>query len=195
MLKRIFAIMLLCSLVTAQANVVNTGSLKTIFNELNFALTVEWDQKDKKFYKAQMKKFQSEITNLQKTGLSNAELIQFAKSQLKNEKVAADLEVALNLVQVSKLDAKESRKLVLDTIGKSHTTGASWAGDAATVAAATLLVILVVAIAISVPSTGGGNNGGGNNGGYCYDEEICYDYYDYWGYYWYTDCYWQTYCY
>lgn len=190
MIKRLVAFMMLLSVFTVQANVGTQNTLKAAFDEVNYTLSVEWDQQDKEFYNQQMKKFQSTIENLQAQGLTNAELVDFAKNSLKNEKVAKDLETALTLIQVNKLNAKEARKLVLETVGKSHSQGASWAGDVSLLAAASILLILVVAIAISSPSTGTGTGGA-----ICYDEYVCYDYYDSWGYYWYTDCYWETWCY
>lgn len=189
MFKRIIALMMLLSVFSVHADVVSGNNLKTVFDELNYSLTVEWDQQDKKFYNEQMKKFQGEVAKLQAQGLSNAELVEFAKSQIKDEKTAKDLETVFNVIEINKLDQKEARALVLDTFGKSYSQGASWAGDVAIVAAAVILLILVVAIAASTPSSGGYTGGG------CYDEYVCYDYYDYWGYYWYTDCYFETWCY
>lgn len=190
MLKRIMAFCLLLNVFVAQANVGTQNTLKAAFDEINYSLSVDWDQQDKAFYNEQMKKFQAQIEELQAKGLSNGELITFAQAQLKNETIAKDLELAFTLIQLNKLSDKEARKLVLETIGKSHGQGASWAGDVAIIAAASLLLILVVAIAISSPTSGGSYN---NN--YCYDDYVCYDYYDYWGFYWYSDCYYQTYCY
>jgi hypothetical protein len=192
MFKRFIALCLLLNVVVAQANVAGPNTLKTVFDELNYTLAVDWDQQDKKFYTTQMKKFQDQISNLQVQGLSNADLVKFAKSQIKDAKVATDLETAFTLIQINKLSNKDARKLVLDTVGKTYNQGASWSGDAGVVVAAAILLILVVAIAVSSPNSGGINNGGG---AYCYDEQVCYDYYDAWGFYWYTDCYWETWCY
>ncbi len=174
---------------TAQANAATSQGLKLLFDELSYSLNVEWDQKDKAFYDAQMKNFTEELKKLQANGLSNEDLIEFAKSQVKNEKVAANIEAALNLIQINKMKPEEARKFALDTVAKSYVTGANYSSTGVAVVAL-VLVVALVAVAIAA----GGNVYVSSPGG-CYDTYVCDDYYDIWGYYLYSDCYYQTYCY
>ena len=189
-MKKILAFIMLLSMFTVQADVAAQGGLKTIFDELNYSLTVEWDQKDQEFYQAQVTKFQAELKKLQEQGLTNEELIDFSLKNVKNQKFADDLKGLMGVVKANKLGQAEARKLVLDTVGKTYTSGASWTGDAGVIAVVALLLALVIVAAVASPvvySPG--------YGPVCYDEYVCFDYYDSWGWYWYTDCFWQTYCY
>lgn len=194
MLKKFFALFLILSITTAQANVVSNNNLKLAFDELNYSLSVDWDQKDRAFYDAQMKKFQDEVKELQAQGLTNSEIVAFAKSQVKDEKLAKDIDTAFTMIQVNKLSEAEARKLVLDTVSKGYTQGASWRGEVAVYT--TIAVVLVAALVVGL-AVGLGGNVTVSTGSYCtnYTEYVCYDYYDSWGYYWYTDCYYETYCY
>jgi hypothetical protein len=191
-MKKFMAFFMLISMFSVQADVVAQGGLKTIFDELNYSLTVEWDQKDQEFYQTQVAKFQAELKKLQAQGLSNQELIDFSLKNVKNQKFADDLKGLIGVVQANKLDQAEARKLVLDTVGKSYVSGASWTGDAAMIAVVALVLVLVIVAAAAAPASGGYGYGYGST---CYDDYVCFDYYDSWGWYWYSDCYWQTYCY
>lgn len=195
-MKRIISLVMLLSFVTVQANASTLNSLKLAYDELNYSLSVEWDQKDKEFYKEATKTFQEKIAELQKSGLSNEELVQFAKSTIKNENVKKDFETALNLVKVNLLSVEEARNLIVKTLEKSYSEGASWSsGGVIILSTVLLLVVVAAAVAGGVSTTRTPTTGGGVYVPYCYDSYYCYDYYDAWGYYWYSDCYWQTYCY
>lgn len=186
-MKKFISLFMLFAFVTVQANAATLNSLKTAYDELNYSLGVEWDQKDKAFYAEATKTFQDKVQELQDAGLTNAELLDFAKSQLKDENLIKEIETTLTLVQVNMLSQKEARKMMVDTLEKSYSQGASWSSAGGIILGAVLLaVILAAALA------GGGSTGGGYG---CYDDYVCYDYYDGWGFYWYTDCWYETYCY
>ena len=52
--------------------------LEKSLDEYHFALTVEWDQKDKEFYNAQTEKFFTAVRN---SGLSQSEIISFSREK------------------------------------------------------------------------------------------------------------------
>jgi urease gamma subunit len=191
MFKKFLVSFLAFAFVTVQANAVSNNNLKTAFDELNYSLSVEWDQQDRAFYDAQMAKFTAQVQELQAKGLSNAELMEFATSNIKDKNLAKEVQNAMTLVQINKLSASEARKLLLDTVGKNYSAGASWSSDGI-LYGALIVLLLVAAVAGAGAGYGGGSNGGGVG---CYDEYVCYDYYDSWGYFWYSDCYYDTYCY
>lgn len=190
MFKKFITLMLVLSIFTVQANASTTDGLKAAFDELNYALTVEWDQQDKDFHEQQLKTFAAKIRELQAKGLTQAQMVDFAKSQIKDAKVAKDLETAFNMIQINRMTTAEANKYILDTVKRSYSSGASWNGEVFVyLAVGVLVVALAIAIAGSTPASGGYN--GGSN---CYYDYvyICddYCYYDYWGYYTcYSDCY------
>lgn len=190
MFKKLITLMMVLSIFTVHANAASNNSLKAAFDELNYALTVEWDQKDKDFYTEQMKNFSGVIRDLQMKGLSNAQLIDFVKSEVKNEKVAKDLETAFNMISLNKLTSEEASKYMIDTMKKSYSAGASWNGEVFLYLG---IGVLLVAAAVAV---GGSSSSGGYGGGYCSNYYVCdsvcyYDYY--WGYTCYDDCYYTCY--
>lgn len=190
MLKKFIAFFMILSIFTVQANASTHEGLKAAFDELNYSLTVEWDQKDKEFHGEQMKKFAATVRDLQAKGLTNAQMIEFVKSEVKNAQVAKDLETAFNMIQINKMSSAEANKYILDTMKKSYSAGASWSGEVFVyLAVGVLIVALAIAIANGNVSSGGGS--------YCYYDDVyvcdtyCYD--DYWyGYTCYDDCYYTT---
>ena len=172
--KKMMTIFMVFAIFAVQAHASTHDGLKAAFDEMNFAVTVEWDQKDKNFYEAQLKKFTTTVRELQKKGLTNAEMIAFAKSHVKDAKVAKDLDTAFSMITINKMNSEEASKYVIDSMKSAYSSGASWTGSGVLyVAAALLLVALAVGVANGNVSGGGYGNGGG---GYCVED--CY-YYEY----------------
>lgn len=193
MFKKLIALMLIVSIFTVQANASTNEGLKTAFNELNYSLTTEWDQKDKTFYETKMKEFSSTLRALQAKGLTNSQLIDFAKSEMKDAKAAKDLETAMNMVELNKMSSAEASKYVMEAMKKSYSAGASFNGEVLVYLA---VGVLIVAIAVAVAS--GNASIVVDNGCYYRDvwtcDTVCYDDY-YWGYECYDDCYYASVCY
>lgn len=191
MFKKLIALMMVVSIFTVNAHAVSQNGLKAAFDELNYSLTVEWDQKDKDFYTTQMKKFSGQLRDLQAKGLTNAQLVEFVRAEVKNEKVAKDLETAFNMISINKMSSEEASKYMVETMKKSYSAGASWNGEVFIYLAVGLLI---VAAAIAL---GGSSSGSSNGGGYyCTEYYVCdtscyYDYY--YGYTCYDDCYYTCY--
>lgn len=189
MIKKILVLLMSLAIVNAQASVANQSTLKAAFDDLNYSLSVEWNQTDKAFYNAEMEKFTKEVKSLQAAGLTNAELVDFAKAQVKDERVSKELDTVYSMVTLNKMNPDEARTFALETVSKSYSQGANFSSGAGLLVGSILLVAIVAAV------IAGGGNISVNNGYGCYNEYVCQDYYDYWGYYMYTDCYYQNYCY
>lgn len=186
MFKKLIALMMVVSIFTVNAHAVSQNGLKAAFDEMNYSLTVEWDQKDKDFYATQMKKFSLSLRDLQAKGLTNAQLVEFVKTEVKDAKVARDLETAFNMISINKMTSEEASKYMVDTMKKSYSAGASWNGEVFVYLAVGLLIV-AAAIALGGASSGSSNGGGGY---YCEEYYSCgptyCDYYECWqdcGYY------------
>ena len=186
MFKKFFVTVLAFAMLSVQATAATNNSLKAAFDSLNYSLSVEWDQRDRAFYDAKMKEFTAKVQELQAQGLTNAELADFALTQVRDQRMADELKGAFTTIQLNQMNQNDARKLVMETMSKSYNRGASWSSD-------TLLVggIIVLVLVVALAAAGGQVRGGAG----CYDDYVCYDYYDSWGYYWYSDCYYETVCY
>jgi hypothetical protein len=178
--KKFITMMMVVAIFTVSAHANTQNGLKAAFDEMNYALSVEWDQKDQSFYEGQLKKFTATVRELQKQGLTNQQMIDFAKSQVNDVKVAKDLETAFSMITINKMSSEEASKYMMESMKRSYSNGASWNGDVLVYLAVGLLIV-ALAVGLSGSSNGGGNYNGGTT---CYDD--CYWYnvycYDSWGY-------------
>ena len=168
MFRKFFVFSMIIALFTTQANAATHNNLKAAFDDLNYALTVEWDQTDREFYQTQVDKFSGALEELQKQGLSQQELIQFALEQVKDESMKKDLQTALSLVVINKMSKGEAQRFVTDMMNKSYSRGASWNGGA--VIGVVVFVILIAVVAIIAGKARVNDNEG------CYEVWTCDDY-------------------
>jgi hypothetical protein len=186
--RKLFTLLMVFAIFTVQASASTQNGLKAAFDEMNYSLTVEWDQEDRNFYESQLKKFTSTVRELQKSGLTNAQMIEFAKTQVKDAKVAKDLETAFSMITINKMSSEEASKYMMDSMKRAYSNGASWNGEVLVYLAVGLLIV-ALAVGLASGSRGGGSSNGGGGTVSCYDD--CY-YYDYQcGYDWYG---WPVYC-
>lgn len=182
MFKKFITLMMVIAIFTVQAHASTQNGLKAAFDEMNYSLTVEWNQKDQSFYEAQLKKFTATVRDLQKQGLTNQQMIDFAKSEVKDAKVAKDLETAFSMITINKMSSEEASRYMMDSMKRAYSNGASWNGEVFVYLAVGLLI---VALAVGLAAGGGVRT---TSPGYsCYDDCYYYDYqcgYDYWGPIW-----------
>ncbi len=151
MFKMIFSLISLFCLLVVQANAATGNNLKAAFDELNYSLSVEWDQKDNAFYNKAQAKFAQSVRELQAQGMTNKELMDFAVSSVKDEKLAKEIQTALSMVVINKMSQAEAHKYVTDMLGKSYNRGASWNGAAGAILT---LVVVVAIVAAALVATG-----------------------------------------
>lgn len=146
MFKKILVLMMTLTLFTVQANAASGNNLKAAFDDLNYALTVEWDQTDRGFYNHQMQNFALTVKELQAQGLTNQELIDFTVSQIKDQQLAKDLRTAFSVIMINKMSPEEAHQYVITTMNQSYSRGASWAGEVLIGAVALVLLVAIAAI-------------------------------------------------
>lgn len=146
MVKKIILLSIVILMISSQLKASSLIPLKAAFDEMNYALTVEWDQKDQSFYESQLKKFTATVRELQKTGLTNAQMIEFAKSQIKNAQVAKDLETAFSMITINKMSSEEASRYMMDSMKRAYSNGASWNDEIFLYLPAGVLVVVIALV-------------------------------------------------
>lgn len=156
-------------------------SLDSAIDNLQYRLTVEWDQKDLGAQKKIMGDFTAELDQLKKQGVTDEQIFKSLSAKAFDAQTAKDVENLAKFAKANKLDQKQVRKLVVDYANKSQKLGTSWSSEATVGIVIGIVLVIVLIAALS-------GNASVSTGYYynCWDE--CY--YDYWGYY-----YCETYCY
>ena len=128
-------------------------ALEKSLDNYQYAMTVEWDQKDQKFSDAQTEKFLAEMGRLIKEqGLKQEEILALAEKKIANKQTIEAMKLKLALIG----DVKNSSELasVLKEVSKDmYSRGASWNGDVVLTAGLVVLVVAVVGYAVWFSAT------------------------------------------
>lgn len=103
--------------------------LERAVDDFQYALTVEWDQKDVKFQEAQTAALFQKLSGLMAQGLEKEQVLKLAENKMKNKEALEALKLKLSLLS----DVKSSNDLakVLSQNSKEfYAKGASWNGSA-----------------------------------------------------------------
>ena len=147
-MKSLITLFLALSLFSTQAMATTHNGLKEAFDDLDYALNVEWDQKDEVFHKSQTDLFIDRVAELQDAGMTNAELMNFTISQVKNGKVAADITALFDLVNANKISETQVLEMVQAMRKDSQTQGANWSGTTTIIALSVFIVAAVATYAV-----------------------------------------------
>jgi hypothetical protein len=175
-LKNLMALALSFFILSAHANIGTQGSLKMAFDELNYALTVEWDQKDKDFYQKEVNSFNKKINQLRSEGMTNQEFLDFMISNIQDEVAANDLKQFYALASAQKLSQIEIESMSRELINRHYARGADWIGTVMLIGAGA--IVLIVGITALVVWDLQRNQ---DNCGYdyvCQTDNTCYTYYN-----------------
>jgi hypothetical protein len=183
--KKWFTLLFVFAFFSVEVNASTHEGLKAAFDEMNYSLSVEWNQEDKDFYEAQLKKFMGTLRELQKSGLTKDQMIVFAKGQVKDANIAKDLEIAFSMITINRMSSEEASLYMMESMKRAYAKGASWNGEVLIYLAVGLLVVALAVSIVTAANTGGSSNSSGSGGTYtCYDDCYYYDYscgYDYYG--------------
>lgn len=188
-MKKLFSLLLvLCFSVNTFA--ASTAGLERAMDEYQFALTVEWDQKDQVIYQAKTDAFFAEMAKLiVSEGLSKEEILSVADKKMKNKAQLEALKLKLTLAGKANSSA-ELGKVLQGSVKDMYSSGASWNGEALMPIGLGLLVAAVIGYAVWFSATH--ECVAYDSRWECHETTNC----DSYGNYCYSDssCGWQDYC-
>lgn len=146
---RIISFLIMLSLsfnVLAQSGSIH--ALEKSIDEYQYALSVEWDQKDSSFHDQQTDIFLKKMDALiQEEGLEKEQVRALAKSKIKDEAAYKALELKMGLLSGAN-SSKELIELLKENSKEFYSKGASWNGEVFFENA--IIVAVVIAVAYSV---------------------------------------------
>jgi hypothetical protein len=174
MFKKLIAFVMILSMFTVSAQASVHSGLKAAFDELNYSLNVEWDQKDQNFYKKQVRTFNESVREMMNKGLTHAEFVAFVKSEVKDQKVAKDMETALSMISINNMTSADASKYMVETMEKSYSAGASWNGRGNVLLGVGILFVLAAVLVGGTTTSTYNTQTCGYSVYYC--GETCYGY-------------------
>lgn len=148
MFSKFITLVLALSIFSGSAMASTHNGLKTAFEEFNYAITVEWDQRDASFLEAKKLELSQAIGALEAEGMTRKELITFAKSQIKDATLAKSLDSVLDAVAMNTMTAEQAQDIMIKAMQKSQSTGANWNGTIVIAPVGLLILILVIIIVV-----------------------------------------------
>jgi hypothetical protein len=103
--------------------------LELLMDSYHYDLSVEWDQKDQKFYDAKTKQFFEEMGQLMsEKGISKEDLLVLVETKIKDKALLAALKTKLMLAGNAKTP-EEMTQLIKESTQDLYIKGASWNGS------------------------------------------------------------------
>ena len=173
MLKKLIALFAVFSLVTVSASV-PVSNLKQAVDDFNFAVTVEWDQQDTRFYNQAVDDFKRSVESLSEEGMTNDQIINGILLSVKNKKQAAELQRMVGLLRSEDMTKSEVADFIAQKVRLTQDEGASYQGGRHGGGLKMLLVIgILVGISIYLINEhdnddDDSHHGGGHGGDGCY---------------------------
>lgn len=141
MVMRFFSFVLTFALLTSVAHAETAKGLKAAFDELNYSLSVEWDQKDPAFLNARSEEFARQMID---SGKTNQEILGVLLKEIQNEKLKTDLETTFTLMSLNLMSQAEALEQFKQIMQKNYRTGASWNGGS--VLFGMVLMVAIIAV-------------------------------------------------
>ena len=132
MLKKMTALILILAfnqsfaMTPAQEAKTFTSELNRSFDDLNFKVNVEWDQKDGNFFDQSITDFENDIAELQREGLTSENLVKHALGKIKDKNELQDIGRMAKVTETMSPD--EARDFVISKLSKTYAQGASYHG-------------------------------------------------------------------
>lgn len=179
-MKVFFTLVMSFCILIGQATASSPTGVRQAFDELEFFLKTEWDQKDQNAYKNANQKFTHELIRLQSEGVSNQDLVSFAVNEVQkvNPAKAKEINKLINMLSVTSMAPDEVHTLVKSIMQDSSVQGASWNGDAI-VATGVFLMVAIFAVSLIImyqsqerdPKDCTFQCKNGNGSGFCFELE------------------------
>lgn len=148
-MKIISALIALCFTMNVFASTGAISDLSTAMDDYQYAMTVEWDQKDQAFKAKQLESLSGKMGELFKEGLTSQDVEVLINNRFKNSQVAQAAKVKLALMGNS-LTPANVVDILKDSSSDIYSNGASWNGNTQIfVWGGVIVAIVAIALAYS----------------------------------------------
>lgn len=145
MKKIISIVLLLCMSMNVMAGTAGVLKLEKHLNEYQYAMTVEWDQKDQKFKDARTQEFNTALEKvIREDGVSQLEVMSLLQKKVISKDALNAIRLKLSLL--GNTSSPEALTKALESSTKDmYTQGASWNGEVVIPLAIGIIVVAVIA--------------------------------------------------
>ena len=127
-MRFISALLCFCLTFNVMAASGTVQELEKAMDEYQYALTVEWDQKNATFMTEKTEDFYQTLSLLMEKGLSQKEVMELVSKKSKNPKELESLTVRMKMIAEQASSANELAQVITEKSKSFYSTGASWDG-------------------------------------------------------------------
>lgn len=121
------------------------NGLKEALDELNYSLTVEWDQADPAFYEEQNEIFKQRLVALGEQGVSNDQLMHTALQLVNDQGQKKEVEILFSKILSGQMDDESLTNSVMNLSENMYSAGASWNGRTTLISVIAIVAVATVA--------------------------------------------------
>lgn len=137
-----------CFSLNVMASTGTVTELERALDNYHYSLTVEWDQKDQKFYDAKTTEFFTALEKMIKEkGLTQEQIMNLVEKKVNNKNMVEALKLKMSLLGKGS-SAEELARMIKDSAKDMYTQGASWNGEVLISVGIGLLVAAVIGYSI-----------------------------------------------
>jgi hypothetical protein len=152
-MKLVSYVLLFCMTFNVFASTGTVQELERQLDDYQYAMSVEWDQKNQDFYNKETNAFFDKLSALIKTeGLSNEQIMNLLEKKVSNKQVLESIKLKVSLL--TKVNSPAELAAVLrDNAQSFYVKGASWNGDVALTVGIGVVLAAVLGYAIWFSAT------------------------------------------
>ena len=144
-MKKLISFFMMVAILTSSAMASSHDGVKAAIDEFQYALTVEWDQKDQAFHDPKLNEL---VQNLSELNLSSKELMSAMKSQINDKNISKEFEEVVAISVSKNLSLEETTKILAPRIHTIYGKGASWNGDAGAIMGGLVIISILAGAAL-----------------------------------------------
>jgi hypothetical protein len=145
MKKIISFVLLLCLSMNVMAGTVGVQKLEKHLDDFQYAMTVEWDQKDEAFKAAKTKEFNAALEKIiLEDGIGQLEIMSLLQKKVINKDALNAIQLKLSLLGNASTPEALAKSLEAST-KDMYTQGASWNGEVVIPLAIGVIVVAIIA--------------------------------------------------
>lgn len=127
-MRLISAFLCLCITFNVIAASSSARELENALDEYQYALTIEWDQKDSSFMTKKTETFYNTLSVLMENGLTQNEIMELVYKKTSHAKVIETLTLKMKLLAETSNSSFELAQVITENSQSFYATGASWEG-------------------------------------------------------------------
>ncbi|HXH75467.1 MAG TPA: hypothetical protein VNJ08_10910 [Bacteriovoracaceae bacterium] len=151
MFKKMVSFLALLSFMISSSFAGTHTDLKSVIDDFNYSMTVEWDQVDKEFQADQVRLLKDSLKDLKAQGLTNDEIMNFIVTHMADKKIGQDASALYEMVKLNTMSSSDALMVIQELMKESSLNGANFSGSTTLkyIGIGALAIVLMFSIAIS----------------------------------------------